>query len=67
MNIENLHPEYITDGKGLKRSVILPIEEFDELLEDLDDLACVAERKDEPTVTHQRVVEELKKDGTLSS
>jgi len=30
VNIENLHPEYITDEKGQKRSVILPISDFQE-------------------------------------
>ena len=65
MKVEKLHPEYVTDGKGHKKAVILPIHEFDELLEDLDDLACVAERRDEPTVAHQKVLEDLKKDGYL--
>ena len=41
MKVEQLHPEYVTDRKGHKKAVILPIGEFDELLEDLDDLAEV--------------------------
>ncbi len=62
----NLHPQYVTDSDGRKTAVILPIEEYDELLEDLTDLAVVAERRDEPTVPHDRVVTELEKDGPLS-
>jgi hypothetical protein len=31
MKVENLHPQYVTDGEGRKKAVILPIEEFDEL------------------------------------
>ena len=46
-------------------AVILPIEEFNELLEDLSDLAAIAERRDEPTVPHGQAVAELKKDGCL--
>ena len=35
------------------------------LLEDLDDLAVVAERRDEPVVSHDEFLAELKRDGTL--
>ena len=64
--IPNLHLQYVTDAEGRKTAVILPIQEYDELLEDLGDLAVVAERRDEPTVSHDRVRTELKRDGFLS-
>ncbi len=32
---------------------------------DLEDLVSVAESKDEPTISHEQVVEELKKNGFL--
>lgn len=67
MKTEKLHPDYVTDSEGHKKAVILPIEEFNELLEDLDDLACVAERRDELTVAHEEVVKTLKEDGYLSN
>jgi PHD/YefM family antitoxin component YafN of YafNO toxin-antitoxin module len=54
MRVDKIHPQYVIDGEGRKKAVILPIEEFDELIEDLDDLACVAERRDEPTVAHKK-------------
>ena len=66
MKVEKLHPEYVTDSEGNKKAIILPIEEFDELLEDIDDLACIAERRDEPFVAHKKVIENLKRDGYLS-
>jgi hypothetical protein len=59
------HPEYVTDSDGNKKAVILPIEEYEELLEDLQDLAIAAERKDEPTVSHEQLLAELNKDGLL--
>lgn len=65
INIEQLHPQFITDEKGNKQSVILPISTFQELLEDINDLAMIAERKDEPTTTHNDFIKELKKDGML--
>jgi len=63
--IPKLNPRYITDQKGRKTAVIIPIREFDELLEDLEDLAALAERRDEPTIPHEEVVAELKRDGYL--
>lgn len=61
-----LHPEYVIDENGNKRSVILPIHEYLELLADLDDLAVIAERREEPVIPHNVVMEELKKNGYLS-
>ena len=61
-----LHPKYVTDAQGRQTAVILPIEEYNGLLEDLDDLAVVAERVAEPTIPHEQVVKELKADGYLS-
>jgi hypothetical protein len=46
INIENLHPKYITDESGKKISVILSIEKYHELLEDLEDLTVFTERTD---------------------
>jgi len=61
-----LHPKYVTDSGGHQTAVILPIEEYNGLIEDLDDLATVAERVTEPTIPHEQVVKELKEDGYLS-
>ena len=60
-----LHPEYVTDANGQRTVVILPISEYEELLEDLHDLAVLAERRDEPSVAHEEVVAMLKQDGHL--
>ena len=38
---------------------MLPIEEYEELLEDLEDLALIAQRRDEPTVPLDVVVQQL--------
>ena len=63
--IRDLQAQYITDETGKKTAVILPIEEFEELLEDLQDLAILAERRDEPTIPHEEVLERLKRNGYL--
>ena len=42
--------QYVVDEKGQKTAVIIPVEEYEELLEDIHDLAIIAERRDEPTI-----------------
>ena len=63
--ISKLAPQFVTDKKGKKTAVILPIEEYNGLIEDLHDLAIIAERRDEPSIPHAQVVAELKKDDYL--
>ena len=50
---------YVVDENGNRTAVMLPIEEYEELLEDLQDLAVIAQRRDEPTVPIDVVVEQL--------
>ena len=61
----NLNPQYITNDNGEKMSVILSMKEFENILEDFQDLAIVAERKDEKSTSHQNVLKELKQDGII--
>lgn len=49
MKKAQLHPQFLMNEQGQKNSVLLPVEEFYELLEDLEDLAVCDERRDEPT------------------
>jgi hypothetical protein len=43
--------EYITDAKGKKTKVVLPVDVYEKMLEDLHDLAVIAERRDEETMS----------------
>jgi hypothetical protein len=56
-----IHPitsqQYITDADGQKIGVILSIEEYEQLLEDLHDLALVAERRLENPVSLDKMKE----------
>ncbi len=58
-------PHYITDDQGNRVSVVLPVSEYQELIDDLEDLATVAERKGEDTLSHDDVIKTLKADGKL--
>lgn len=63
VQFRELQAQYVTDESGKKTAVILPIEE---LMEDLADLAVLAERHDESTVPNEEVIARLKRDGLLS-
>ncbi len=65
INIEELHPQFITDEKGHRKSVVLPIADFQELIHDLEDLAIIAERREESTTDHADFIKELKSSGLL--
>ncbi len=63
--VQELRPQFIIDTDGQKKSVILPFEAYEELLEDLSDLAAAAERREEETVSHDNLLKELKSDGFI--
>jgi PHD/YefM family antitoxin component YafN of YafNO toxin-antitoxin module len=48
---------YVIDAKGQKVAVILPLDEYERLQEDLHDLSVIADRKDEKSIS----LEEMKR------
>jgi hypothetical protein len=56
---------FIVDQTGKRVSVVVPVDEYEELLEDLHDLAVVAERRNEPAVPMASVKKRLKTGGLL--
>jgi PHD/YefM family antitoxin component YafN of YafNO toxin-antitoxin module len=57
--------QYITDTKGRKTGVILPLKRYQQLMEDIHDLAVVAERREEKTISLEEMKRRLKKDDRL--
>ena len=55
--------QYLTNRKGQKIAVVVPIEDYEKLLEDLDDLAVIAERRNEETIPHEEVKRSVKRNG----
>ena len=51
--------QYLTDEHGRRTAVVLPIGEYEKLLEDLEDLAVVAERRDKPVLSHDEFLADL--------
>jgi PHD/YefM family antitoxin component YafN of YafNO toxin-antitoxin module len=64
--MKSLNPkaEYIVKN-GKPTAIILPIAEYEELLEDLHDLGVIARRKDEPTIPLAEVKRRLKANAGL--
>jgi PHD/YefM family antitoxin component YafN of YafNO toxin-antitoxin module len=56
----NPKAEYVVKN-GRRVAVILPLAEYEALLEDADDLGVIASRKDEPTIPLALVKRRLKK------
>ena len=65
IDVKHLEIRYVTNQAGDKTAVIMPIDDFHELIEDIEDLAAVAERREEPTISHEQLLAELRKDGLL--
>lgn len=65
VDLKQLEVQYVTNQLGEKTAVILSLAKFRDLIEDLEDLALAAERRDEPTISHNELLNELKQDGLL--
>ena len=51
--------QYVVDECGKKVAIILPIEEYENMKEDLHDLAIVAERCSEKTINFEEMKRKL--------
>ncbi len=61
----NISPKYVTDDSGERTDVIISLAAYETLLEDLNDLAAIADRRSEDTIPHSQFLEELRADGIL--
>jgi len=57
--------QFVVDAKGRKKAVLLSFDQYQKLLEDLHDLAVVAERREEKSISLSELKRRLKKDGVL--
>jgi len=56
--------QYLTNEKSKKTAVVLPVADYEKLLEDLDDLAVIAARRAEETVSHDEFKKQVKRNGS---
>jgi hypothetical protein len=59
------HEQYVVDAKGNKTGVILSLKRYQQLLEDLHDLAVVAERREERPLSLDEMKRRLQKDRAV--
>ena len=57
--------QFVIDAKGKKTGVILPVKRYEKLLEDLHDLAVIAERREEKPISLEEMEHRLKEDGII--
>ena len=57
--------QFVTDAEGNKTAVILPIDEYEELMEDLHLARVARESRGEPRRPFKEVVEELREAGEI--
>jgi len=55
----NAQPQFITNANGQKTAAILALADYEELMEDLEDLAAIAERKDEANIPFDAALKEI--------
>ena len=67
MSGKTFNPQYVLDKSGQKAFVVLPVDEYESLLEDLQDLTAIAERRDEPKISLEEFEQGLKADGLLKN
>jgi len=60
-----LQEQFVVDAKGKKTGVILPLKRYQRLMEDLHDLAVVAERRSEEPIPLDDMKRRLKRNGLL--
>lgn len=53
----------VVDKKGRKTTVVLSLKRYRRLLEDLHDLAAIAERRSAKPISFDEVARRLKRDG----
>jgi hypothetical protein len=57
--------QFVIDAKGKKTGVIVPVKHYEKLLEDLHDLAVIAERREEKPISLEEMKRRLKENGIL--
>jgi hypothetical protein len=71
IEIERISPmkpalkQFVTDSEGNKKAVIIPLKEYEKLMEDMHDLAIIAERRDEKPISFEELKRRLKRIGKL--
>ncbi|MFX0117097.1 MAG: type II toxin-antitoxin system Phd/YefM family antitoxin [Candidatus Hodarchaeota archaeon] len=61
--MKSAREQFVVDDKGRKTAIILSFEKYEQLLEDLHDLAVIAERRKEQPMDLEVMKQRLKENG----
>ena len=65
MRKSEVREKFMVDSAGRKTAVVVPIKQYQQLLEDIHDLAVVAERRSERTISLDAMKKRLRKNDLL--
>jgi hypothetical protein len=57
--------QFVTDEKGERTAVVIPLDDYQQLLEDIQDLADIVDRRSEDPIPHSEFLAQLRQDGRL--
>jgi len=57
--------QFVVDANGKRVATILPLKRYEKMMEDIHDLAVVAERRSEAPISLEEMRRRLKEDGVL--
>lgn len=60
-----MNPQFLLNKRGEKTAVLLTIEEYHEMLEDLSDLTAVVNRRNSPHVSLEQIKRDFIDDGII--
>jgi PHD/YefM family antitoxin component YafN of YafNO toxin-antitoxin module len=63
--MDAVQEQYVVDTNGKKMGVILSLKHYQQLMQDLHDLAVVAERREEKPISLEEMKRRLKRDAIL--
>lgn len=63
--MEKINAQFIINSLGKKTAVVLSLKDYEEIIEDIHDLAVIAERKKEPSISFDTLKKRLKADGLI--
>jgi len=63
--MKDIQEQFVVNTKGNRTAVILSLNRYEKLMEDLHDLAIVAERREEEPLSLEEMKRRLQRDGLI--
>ncbi len=63
--MKDIQEQFVVNAKGNRTAVILSLNRYEKLMEDLHDLVIVAERREEEPLSLEEMKRRLQRDGLI--